>query len=76
MGPKERGLGGVVCNRVVTVWNMKYRLGKEECGQDGCDTEKAARPKDWRFVRVGEELEGITVGEQVNVVVDAWRDLK
>lgn len=21
----------MVCNRVVTVWNMKYGLGKEEC---------------------------------------------
>lgn len=32
------------------------------CGQDGCDTEKAARSKDWRFVRSERSWSGFHSG--------------
>ena len=66
MGPKKRGARRVVCKRVVIVWDMECKLGKEGCMamMDVMDTGKAVGSEDWRSVRSKSSWSvGITVGE-------------
>lgn len=65
MGPKERRLGrGVVCKRVVIVWDTEYRLGKEECmAMMDVRRRNSGRVKALETCEVREQLEWVSQGE-------------